>query len=408
MTNNKPEIIIAGGGMVGLSVAKQLVDREITKRIIIIEKEISLGCHSSGRNSGVLHAGIYYKPKSLRAKVCIDGSRRLINWMEERKLHINRCGKLIIPQQKNLDSKLPMLEKRGLENGAAVEMIDEKRIKKICPLVKTSSGRGLWSPNTCVVDPKVVLNTLESELLEKGVVIKKSQDFWEVDSQKRVVKLGRDGDVVLRYDHFFNCAGLSSDKIAHMFDVGLNYSLIPFKGIYWELKENSKFNIPTNIYPVPDIDVPFLGVHFTPSSKKQGVVTIGPTATLAFGRENYKIFENIEVQKTLKNMSIILKQYLNDKGGFRNYVHDQLPLAFEPFLIKSAQQLIPKIRLQDIKKSQKVGIRSQLYNVESNTLEDDFLCINSYSSTHVMNAISPAFTASFALADHIINLSGLV
>ena len=389
MANNKPKIIIAGGGMVGLSLARQLIDREITNRIIILEKEVSLGCHSSGRNSGVLHAGIYYKPNSLRAKVCIEGSRRLINWMEEKNLFINKCGKLIIPQQKNLDDKLSMLEKRGLENGARVEMIDEKRIKKICPLVRTSSGRGLWSPNTCVVDPKVVLKTLESELLEKGVILKKSQDSWEVDHQKRLVKIGKNRDELLTYDHFFNCAGLFSDKIAHMFGVGLNYLLIPFKGIYWELKENTKFNIPTNVYPVPDIDVPFLGVHFTPSSNGYGPTTIGPTATLAFGRENYKISENIEIQKTLKNISIILKQYMNNKGGFRNYVHDQLPLAIEPFLIRSAQQLIPKIQLKDIKRSLKVGIRSQLFNTKTNSLEDDFLCINAYSSTHIMNAISP-------------------
>ena len=112
-------------------------------------------------------------------------------------------------------------------------MIDEKRIKKICPLVRTSSGRGLWSPNTCVVDPKVVLKTLESELLEKGVILKKSQDSWEVDHQKRLVKIGKNRDELLTYDHFFNCAGLFSDKIAHMFGVGLNYLLIPFKGIYW-------------------------------------------------------------------------------------------------------------------------------------------------------------------------------
>ncbi len=400
----EPKIIIIGGGMIGLSIAHQLIERNITSKITIIEKEESIGLHSSGRNSGVLHAGIYYKPNSLRAKVCINGSRRLKNWIEKRNLPLNKCGKLIVPQEVKLDSKLDMLENRGKENGAEVEIIDEERIKRICPIVKSASGRGLWSPNTCVTNPKLVLNRLEKELSEKGVRFLKSRENWQVDPDQKTINFNEQPQELYRYDHLYNCAGLFSDKIAHRFNIGLKYSLIPFKGIYWELKDQTKFEISTNIYPVPDIDVPFLGVHFTPNADSSKV-TIGPTATLALGRENYNLLEKIEPKKTINNVSFIIRQYIQNKGGFRNYVHDQLPLAFEPFLIKSAQQLIPKIRLKDIKKSSKVGIRAQLYDFSKNSLQDDFLCITENNSTHVLNAISPAFTASFELADHIINLS---
>ena len=401
-----PKVIIIGGGMVGLSIAYQLIERKITSNIKIIEKERTIGLHSSGRNSGVLHAGIYYKPNSLRAKVCISGSRRLINWIEDRNLPLNKCGKLIVPQELNLDAKLDMLAKRGKENGATIEIVDEKRIREICPIANSAIVRGLWSPKTCVTNPKLVLRTLEEELSEKGVAFQRAKEKWKVDPEKKTLKFDDFSAEYNSYDYLFNCAGLFADKIAHRFDLGLNYFLIPFKGIYWELKDISKFQIATNLYPVPDINVPFLGVHFTPTADNKRV-TIGPTATLAFGRENYKLLEKIEPKQTIDNVSFVLKQYFENKGGFRNYIHDQLPLAFEPFLIKSAQKLIPEIRLKDIKRSSKVGIRAQLYDKSKNCLKDDFLCISEKNSTHVMNAISPAFTASFSLADHIINLSNV-
>ena len=395
------DFCIAGGGMVGLSIANQLIERKISSRIIIIDKEKELGKHSSGINSGVLHAGLYYEPKSLKAKVCVEGSKRLKRWIKERNLPINECGKVIVPQDPHLDNQLDLLYQRGLDNGAIVEMWNEKELKKRFPIVRSSSGRALWSPNTSVVKSKVVLKNLEKELREKNVVFKLNEKSWTIDPHKKQLSLKNDRKIF--YSHFINCAGLRADEVAQKFGLASQYTLIPFKGIYWEIVSKSMFDLNTNLYPVPDLNVPFLGVHFTPTADEKPTINVGPTATLAFGRENYSLFQNLEILNTSLNLFLLSKQYLLNKEGFRRYVHDQSMLFLKPLMIRSAKKLIPSINEKDLKISTKVGIRPQLFNKVTQKLENDFLTVNGLASTHVLNAISPAFTASFALADLIID-----
>ena len=395
------DFCIAGGGMVGLSIANQLIERNISSRIIIIDKEEELGKHSSGLNSGVLHAGLYYEPKSLKAKVCVEGSKRLKRWIKERNLPINECGKVIVPQDPHLDNQLDLLYQRGLDNGAIVEMWNEKELKKRFPIVRSSSGRALWSPNTSVVKSKVVLKNLEKELREKNVVFKLNEKSWTIDPHKKQLSLKNDNKIY--YSHFINCAGLRADEVAQKFGLASQYTLIPFKGIYWEIVSKSMFDLNTNLYPVPDLNVPFLGVHFTPTADEKPTINVGPTATLAFGRENYSLFQNLEILNSSLNLFLLSKQYLLNKEGFRKYVHDQSMLFFKPLMIKSARKLIPTINERDLKISTKVGIRPQLFNKITQKLENDFLTVKGLASTHVLNAISPAFTASFALADLIID-----
>ncbi len=396
------EIIIIGGGMVGLSLAYQLFERGIAKDIIIFEKEKDLGVHTSGRNSGVLHAGIYYKPGSLKAKVCIEGAKRLKAWVSSRNLTLNSCGKVVIPTKISQDSEIDLLFKRGIENGAKVEIINNKELKKIEPLTESPSGRAIWSPNTLVVKPLEIIKQLEIELKNKGIVILKEKLINSINKNEK--KITTRDNQTYKYKYLFNCSGLQSDRVAHLCDVGKNYTILPFKGLYWKLKNNDKYKIKTNIYPLPDLSVPFLGVHFTPSADKQNIF-IGPTATVAFGRENYQLFQGLEPIMLIKNLFILSKQYLLNKNKFRNYVHEQSLQFFEPFLLKAAQELIATIKMEDIEFSNKLGIRAQLFDTNKMQLVDDFVCINDYSSTHVLNAVSPAFTSSFALADLIINSS---
>ena len=349
-----------------------------------------------------MHAGIYYKPNSLKAKVCIDGSKRLINWAEKKGIQINKCGKVISPSSIELDKQIDKLYERGRLNGADVEIIDEKKFKKIIPDGRTASGRALWSPNTAVINPRTVLHKLKDELLSKDVkfILGSKKQFFDKKLQKVVINEKTN----IFYKHLINCAGLHADKIAHNFDVGLNYKLLPFRGLYWKLKKNIKLNLKTNLYPVPDLKMPFLGVHFTPSAQiNPSNVSIGPTAFPAFGRENYRNFKNIEPKMLFDNLNILISQYIQNKGNFRNYAHEQLMLSFAPIMIEEAKKLVPKIKLTDIELSDKVGIRSQLFNLETKAMEDDFLLINGYKSSHVLNAISPAFTASFSLADLVID-----
>ncbi len=400
----KTEILIVGSGMVGMSLAHQLKKKSISNKITIIEKELDIGKHSSGRNSGVLHAGVYYKPNSLKAKVCIEGAKMLKSWVKDNDLSIYNCGKIIVPQEKFLDSQLDILYERGKTNGANIQFISSQELEKKIPFSRTASGRALWSPETSVVNPIEILKKLEFKLNQLDVELLKGIKIHKIDSINKNVFIGNNKKI--SYEYLFNCAGLNSIEIAKYFDIAENYILIPFKGLYWELKPDSPFKIKTNLYPVPDINIPFLGVHFTPSCGSSKV-TIGPTATLALGKENYEGLKNIEIAKLFRNISIISYQYLKNNNGFRNYVHEQLPLGFEPFLINSAKKLIPNIKKEHISFSKKVGIRSQLFDKKDNKLVDDFLCVNTSNSTHILNAISPAFTASFALANLIINNSNL-
>ena len=401
MTLQHSDVLIIGGGMVGLCIAHQLLERGMTKGVTLLDKESELGRHSSGRNSGVLHAGLYYKPESVKAQVCVTGARRLRAWVEERGLPINPCGKVIVPPRPDLDSQLDVLAERGRANGAVVELLDESQLRELIPEARSASGRALWSPNTAVVKPITVVQRLKQELQERGVRFLNGQQGWTAKPEHQHLLLA-DG-TTLHYKHLFNSAGLQADRVARPFSVGRQFTLLPFKGLYWQLKKDCAIRPRCNLYPVPDLNVPFLGVHFTPSADSGAVVSIGPTATPAWGRENYRGFQAVEPSMAASNLAVLARQYLQNRGGFRRYVHEQAFLALPPLLLRAAQELIPAIRAEHLELSSKVGIRSQLFNRNTQRLEDDFLCLPGPASTHVLNAISPAFTASFALADLILD-----
>ena len=401
MTVHHSDVLIIGGGMVGLCIAHQLLERGTARSITVLDKEPALGLHSSGRNSGVLHAGLYYKPGTVKAQVCVSGAKRLRAWVEERGLPINPCGKVIVPPRGDLDPQLDLLAERGRANGATVELWDEGQLREAIPEARSASGRALWSPSTAVVKPIKVVQALQQDLQQRGVRIVHALAPWRANPTQKALQLG-DGNE-LSYGHLFNCAGLQADRVAHQFDVGRHYSLLPFKGLYWQLKPNCPIQPRTNLYPVPDLAVPFLGVHFTPSADPTPLVSIGPTATPAWGRENYRGLQAVEPAMAAANLNLLARQYLSNRGGFRRYVHEQAFLALPPLLLRAAQQLIPAVRAEHLELSEKVGIRSQLFNHNSQRLEDDFLCLAGPNSTHVLNAISPAFTASFALADLILD-----
>ena len=336
--------LIIGGGMVGLCIAHQLLERGMARSIMVLEKEPELGRHSSGRNSGVLHAGLYYKPGSVKAQVCVAGARRLRAWVEERGLPLNPCGKVIVPPRPDLDSQLDVLAERGRANGAVVELCDESQLHQLIPEARSASGRALWSPNTAVVKPIKVVRRLQQELQERGVRFLAAQQGWKAHPEQQQLQLA-DGSV-LAYGHLFNCAGLQADRVAHPFGVGQQYTLLPFKGLYWQLMAGCPIQPRCNLYPVPDLNVPFLGVHFTPSADAPAVVSIGPTATPAWGRENYRGLQAVEPAMAAANLALLARQYLANRGGFRRYVHEQAFLALPPLLLRAAQQLIPAIRFQ--------------------------------------------------------------
>ena len=405
MENIKVNFLIIGGGMVGLSIANQLKKKYPQKDICIVDKESSLGNHSSGRNSGVLHAGIYYPPKTLKAKLCVEGAKRLKEWVINENLPILNCGKVISPQNLELDSQIDLLYQRGIANGAKIRIIDKNEFLKLVPDGRTASGRAIWSPNTNVVSPKSVILRLFKKLKENGIKFILSSKILKVDKNKKSIifcdnKFEKSKLINIKYEFLFNTAGLQSDKVAKYFDIGNEYFLLPFKGTYWKLNPDCGYKFNCNLYPVPDLNMPFLGVHVTPST--DGFTYLGPSAVPVFGSENYRGFEGIEILNSMNYLSTIISQILKDQDGFRKYAKEQSTLSFKYFFFKSAKLLIPKLKISDLISSQKVGIRPQLYSKKTKKLVKDFHIEFDDNHLHVLNAISPAFTASFAFADFLL------
>ena len=392
--------------MVGLALAYQISERWSDLSISLIEKEPEIGRHSSGRNSGVLHAGLYYTPGTLKAKVCVQGARRLRAWCESEGLPLLACGKVIAPQSAELDGQLEVLLARGLGNGSEVRMMEYDEFQQKVPDGRTASGRALWSPGTCVVNPKIVLRKLAERLRERGVRISVGCTVTDLEPEKRRLIVYRDGEAeTICYGYLFNATGLQADRVAHCFGVGRNLTLLPFKGVYWQLHPKAPVRFDTNLYPVPDLNVPFLGVHVTPST--DGTINLGPTAIPAWGRENYQGFEGVEPLMALGLLGDLASQWFRDAGGFRRYAREQALHGLKPMFLKAAQSLVPRLRSEHLVASKKVGIRAQLYDRNSGSLVQDFKIEHCTASTHVLNAISPAFTASFALADLILDQTQL-
>jgi len=302
------DILIIGTGMVGLSTAWQLLENNPSISITVIEKEPEIGKHSSGRNSGVLHAGIYYPPGSLKARVCVNGAKRLRAWCEAEGVPVFACGKVITPQKSALDSQLELLLERGRANGADVEIIDQQQFNELVPDGRTSTGRALWSPNTCVVKPILVVQRLRERLVQRGVRFIMAEDRWNRAREKNQIILS--DQTKLSYSHFFNCAGLQADRVAHRFGVGREYTMLPFRGGYYQLKSGVPLQFKTNLYPVPDLEVPFLGVHVTPSI--DCTTYLGPTATPALGRENYQGLKGAEPLMALGFLSNMSRLVIAD------------------------------------------------------------------------------------------------
>jgi len=390
------EVVIVGSGIIGLTIARELLKRGCEK-ILILEKESQLGVHASGRNSGILHAGVYYTPDSLKAKSCLRGNMLMSEFCTKNHLPYLKTGKVIVVKSESELETLAELERRARANGASVEMIDEKTLKELEPSARTVK-KALWVKNTATVDPRKVLEALAKELESSGkVTIRFNCMFKGVKSSFEIITSC--GNV--RFEHFINCAGAYCDCVAHAFGLGKEYKIVPFKGLYWKLQRDCVLNdtIKGNIYPVPNLQNPFLGVHF--SRNIYGDVYVGPTAIPAFGREHYGVISGIdrEALQILKANAILFFRH----PQFRSVaIHEPLKYL-KPFFYKDASALVRGLKPGDLVPSNKVGIRPQLINKNTLSLEMDFVMIKDGNTVHVLNPISPAFTASMDLAEKVCN-----
>jgi L-2-hydroxyglutarate oxidase LhgO len=386
----KANIIICGAGIVGLTIARELMQRG-HEDIFVLEKEAALGCHASGRNSGVLHTGVYYTPDSLKARTCHQGNALLQAYCQEHDLPLQKTGKVIVASEPERLSTLDELYHRALRNGAEVRIVNTRELRDIEPNARTME-RAIFSPQTCVFSPKAVLKALVTELEASGkAYVLLNHRIKAIIPGKRILHATQER---YAYNYLINACGTYSDRLAHAFGLGTDYAVLPFKGLYRRLRPERNHIVRGNIYPVPDIRNPFLGVHFTKGV--DGSVYIGPTSTPAFGRENYGIFQGLdrEAPRILARDAVLFFR----NAQFRAIALSEPLKYYFPKFFRDAKRLVHELNPSDVQPSPKVGIRPQLVNLASGEMAMDFVIERDAHSLHVLNAISPAFTASMAFA----------
>ncbi|HEC67550.1 MAG TPA: L-2-hydroxyglutarate oxidase [Candidatus Desulfofervidus auxilii] len=384
--------LIIGAGIVGLSVAHCL-SKITEEKIIIIDKEKYLGAHASGRNSGVLHAGFYYTPGTLKAKLTKEGNQRLNEYCKEKGLKINECGKVLVCKNEKDLEVLKELENRAVINNVEVHIIDEKQLKEIEPYAKTYK-KALYSPTTAVVDPKEILNSMAEDAKRSGVILMRGVKFVNLKNNIAFTSIGK-----INYKFLINCAGLYADHIAQKMGIGNNYKILPFKGIYFSIKDKKSQLVRSNIYPIPNLNLPFLGVHITKSIN--GKLYVGPTAIPALGRENYHLFKNIN-KEILEILRYNLWFFLKNEYNYRRFTFNEIKKYCKYILYKEVSNFVNGISYHDITNSLKVGIRAQLIDIKKKKLIMDFVVKRGENSVHILNAISPAFTCSIPFAKYVV------
>lgn len=391
-------LVIIGSGVVALTTARQLLCKH-KKHITIIEKEPSYGLHASGRNSGVLHCGVYYPNETLKARFCKVGSQMMRDYADDRGIKYKQHGKLILSTSDEDFVALKKLEQNAISNGIEYQIVKGKEMLEIEPFANPDAV-ALHCPTTAVINPKEVLASLVDELQAKGVEFKFDTEVLELRKNRVVTNRG-----IFNFDYVINCAGSYADKFAKQQDLATEFDLVPFKGIYLKLSRKDNYKIRSNIYPVPNIKLPFLGVHLTRTMDDE--VYIGPTAIPAFGRENYGLLSGLNVAEAANVTKNLIKLYAQNTNNFRTLAHLEFSKYIKSNFIAAAKRLMPTVEECDIVATPKVGIRPQLVNTKTNKLEMDYKLAKTDNSLHVLNAISPAFTCSFAFAEEIVAATGL-
>jgi (S)-2-hydroxyglutarate dehydrogenase len=395
---NNYDFLILGAGIVGLTIARELKSRFPDQSILILEKELMVGLHSSGRNSGVLHSGIYYPPESYKAKFCSQGRIAMTEFCLEHKLPFREIGKILIPTRPEEASQISLLYERGGKNGVVVERLNKSDLSRLEPEAQSATGDALFVPVTSIANPKLVIKKMAEVLTGGGVTIcyGAKPEFIDPVAKRVVTK-----DQEYFYGTFINTSGLHADTVAHQFGVGRDYTLLPFKGLYWKLDPASGIKLNHLIYPVPDLRVPFLGVHTTTNT--DGDVYFGPTAVPAFGRENYKLLEDVNIIEASKFLKLIGIQVLTGRQGFRRLAWQEGRRYMKPWFWQAAKSIVPRLKMTNLLPCDKVGIRAQMYHLPTGQLANDFVVEKAENSVHILNSISPAWTCSIPFAKMIVD-----
>lgn len=388
----KADILIVGAGIIGLSTAYQLSEINPSKKIVVLDKEARAAEHQTGHNSGVIHSGIYYRPGSYKAEFAKNGSASMIEFCKKHNIEYNQCGKVIVATEEEELERMRNLYERGLMNKLDVTLLDGEAVRKIEPYVNTVGG--IHVKNTGIVNFREVTEKFGELFINNGgeihynnkvEAVKNNADTIEVTTNKTVYEA----------DYLVNCAGLYSDKLAKLSGIDTDVKIIPFRGEYFKLNEDAEKYVKTLIYPVPNPELPFLGVHFT--NMVGGGVDVGPNAVLGFKKEAYKKigFDKSETLEILTFPGLYRMGLKNVKEAIGEYYRSFNKKAF----VKAAQKLIPLIKASEITPME-AGVRAQAMKPDG-TLLDDFYFEENDRSIHVLNAPSPAATCSIEIGKEI-------
>ena len=392
MKEIKYDISVVGGGIIGMATAYKFQLKYPKLNIIILEKEKELAFHQTGRNSGVMHSGLYYNPGSFRAKNCVDGRKQLIEFAKKNQIDHDVCGKIVLATNKEEQEKLSELKTRGEQNGLiGLQIIGENKIKDIEPFAEGVAA--LFVPESGIIDYKAVTNKL-SELIIQINPNSKIQTSCEVLDVKDEVLLTNQGNIKSHHSVF--CGGLFSDRLAKKDNMKLKMKIVGFRGDYYDLEDHAKEKVNNLIYPVPNPEFPFLGVHFTRMT--DGSIECGPNAVFTFKREGYSKTD-FSLKDTLDAITFsgTWRLFINHwKFGLNEYRR-----AFSKRLfLKELRKILPSLKMSDIKVGRS-GVRAMALGKNGEVI-DDFKIVKNEKNIHVLNAPSPSATACLSIADEIV------
>lgn len=391
MQNKKYDIAIVGGGIVGLATAFQLQKNFPKLNLVVFEKEKELAFHQTGRNSGVIHSGLYYKPGSFKAKNCVEGRKQLVKFAKENNINYDVCGKIVVAINEEESKRLDQLKINGEQNGlVGLKLLNPKEFQKIEPNV--DGVKALWVPESGIIDFKEITNMFADKVKSinsESLIITNCE---VKDYKENQIKTSQG---IFNSRHIIFCGGLFADRLAVKDKVKLEMQIVGFRGDYYELSEKAKSKINNLVYPVPNPEFPFLGVHFTRITN--GDIECGPNAVFTFKREGYSKAA-FNLRDTLQALSFTgtRKLFINHwKFGLNEYKR-----AFSKYLfLKELQKMVPSLKVCDII-SGRSGVRAMALGCDGEVI-DDFKIVKNKRNIHVLNAPSPAATACLAIGNQI-------